>query len=67
VAGTILASFFGLAAVYWVGELPIETYIDTSAERAVSSLALFAASLFPLALGTALEQPRAGGARVPGG
>ena len=57
IVGTILACFLGLAVVYWVGDLPVESYIDTSAERAVSSLVLFAAALFPLALASALDEP----------
>jgi hypothetical protein len=53
---TPLAVLAGLAVVYWVGSLPVEAYIDTSAERAVLSPALFAAALLPLALAVLVEE-----------
>jgi hypothetical protein len=55
VVGTTGALFAGLVVVYWISALPPEHYIDTSAERALSSLVLFAAATFPLLLALALE------------
>jgi hypothetical protein len=55
VIGTALALAAGLVAVYWVSPLPPEHYIDTSAERALSSLVLFVAATFPLLLTLSLE------------
>ena len=39
-----------LLTVYWISPLPIDWYIDTSAERASFSLALFATATLPLAI-----------------
>jgi hypothetical protein len=47
----------GLVLVYWISVVPVEHYVTTSAERAVLSPLLFAASLLPLALAKLLEQP----------
>jgi hypothetical protein len=54
-AGTPLAALAGLVVVYWISVVPVEHYIDTSAERAVLSPLLFAAALLPLALAKLLE------------
>ncbi|MGH3131540.1 MAG: hypothetical protein ACRDNX_12035, partial [Gaiellaceae bacterium] len=53
-AGTPLAVVAGLVVVYWVSPVPVEHYIDTSAERTVLSPLLFAGSLLPIALAALL-------------
>jgi hypothetical protein len=56
--GTVVLGFLGFATVYWASSYPLDWYIDTSAERVVSSLAVFAAALFPLLVSEAFEQGR---------
>jgi hypothetical protein len=52
--GTAVTAFLGLAAVYWVGSPDVAWWIDTSAERVVSSIALFCGSAFPLLVAVSL-------------
>lgn len=54
-AGTPIAVLAGLVLVYWISVVPVEHYIDTSADRAVLSPLLYAAALLPLALAKLLE------------
>jgi hypothetical protein len=49
------AGYLGLASVYWVSTLPLQWYIDTSAERVVGSLVLVCAALTPLLAGELLR------------
>jgi hypothetical protein len=56
--GTVVLGFLGFATVYWASSYPLDWYIDTSAERVVSSLAVFAAALVPLLVAEAFEQGR---------
>lgn len=56
-AGTPIAALAGLVVVYWISVVPVEHYVDTSAERAVLTPLLFAAALLPLALAKLLEPP----------
>jgi hypothetical protein len=56
--GTLVLGFLGFATVYWASTYPLDWYIDTSAERVVSSLAVFAAALFPLLVSEAVEERR---------
>jgi hypothetical protein len=53
-AATPLVVLAGLVAVYWISVVPVEHYIDTSAERTVLAPLLFAGSLLPLALAALL-------------
>jgi len=53
--GTPLLVLTGLVAAYWISVVPVEHYIDTSAERTVLSPILFLAVLLPLALARLLE------------
>jgi hypothetical protein len=53
-AGAPLAVLAGLVAVYWISVVPVEHYIDTSAERTVIPPILLAGSLLPLALAALL-------------
>jgi hypothetical protein len=53
-AGAPLAVLAGLVAVYWISVVPVEHYIDTSAERTVIPPLLLAGSLLPLALAVLL-------------
>jgi hypothetical protein len=52
---TPVAVVAGLVIVYWISVVPVEHYIDTSADRAMLSPLLFAGALLPLALGKLLE------------
>jgi hypothetical protein len=54
VVGTVVLGVLGFATVYWANPWPLDWYIDTTADRIVSSLALFAAVLFPLLVSEAL-------------
>jgi hypothetical protein len=55
-AGAVLVlGFAGLATIYWIGQPPVEFYLETSAERTAASLALFSGSLLPLLLAEALR------------
>lgn len=47
--------FFGLASVYWISELPLEWYVDTSAQRVLLSLCFVAGTSAPL-LAAVLER-----------
>lgn len=51
-------ALLGFGAIYWVGTLEIHEYVDTSAERVASSLALLAAALSPLLLDAAVAGRR---------
>lgn len=55
--GTPIAVLAGLVLVYWISVVPVEHYVDTSAERAVLTPLLFAAALLPLAFAKLLEPP----------
>jgi hypothetical protein len=48
VLGLALLGYLGLACIYWIGTLPIEWYMRTSASRVVASLVLVAGVLTPL-------------------
>jgi hypothetical protein len=48
--------FVGLAAVYWISPLEIHYYVDTSAERVASTLAIFAGTLLPLLVAEATRR-----------
>jgi hypothetical protein len=48
VVGLILLGYVGLACVYWVGILPIEWYMRTSASRVIASLVVAVGALVPL-------------------
>jgi hypothetical protein len=47
-------SFLGLAFLYWIGSIPIDFWINTSAERVAVSLVVVPGVLLPLLLGEAL-------------
>jgi hypothetical protein len=44
----LVIAFVGLATVYWIASVDVKWYVDTSAERVVTSIALFAGALTPL-------------------
>ena len=54
-AGWILIAFAGLASVYWISPLPVEFYVDTSAQRVLISIVVASVALTPLLLAAALE------------
>ncbi len=54
----VSVGFLGAATIYWISPLPIDWYIDTSAERVVGSLVFFCAAVFPLLLATAAGPAR---------
>ena len=54
-ASWILVAFAGLASVYWISPLPIEFYVDTSAQRVLISIVVVSVALTPLLLEAALE------------
>ena len=43
----LLLGYAGIAVTYWISELEVRYHLDTSAERVVASLVLFAAVMFP--------------------
>jgi hypothetical protein len=51
-------AFLGLATVYWIASVDVTWYVDTSAERVVTSIALFAGALAPLLAAEAGRQSR---------
>jgi hypothetical protein len=55
--GTLLLSFLAYAGVFWVSEPEIYFYLDASAWRLASHLALFAAALAPLLAAEAFSRP----------
>ncbi len=55
------AAFLGLASVYWISPLPVDWYVDTSAERILLSVIVISASLLPLSL----AEIAAANARLP--
>jgi hypothetical protein len=57
VAWLVLA-FLGLAAIYWIGVLPLGFYLGTSADRVASTIVIVAAVLTPILLGAAMGVPR---------
>jgi hypothetical protein len=52
--GTIVLSFFGYALIYWIGKPDIHFYLDSTAVRLMTDVALAGAVLFPLLLTEAL-------------
>jgi hypothetical protein len=58
--GTIALGLLGFATVYWASTNPLGWYIDTTADRVLTSLLLFAAVLLPLQVSEAVEPPEAG-------
>jgi len=50
-----VASFIGLAGVYWIGRLEIDYYVRTSADRVASTLPIVLGTITPLLLGLALS------------
>ncbi len=53
---TVVLGLAGLVIVYWIGRPPVEWYIETSADRAVTSVVVFGACLLPLLLAAALDR-----------
>ncbi len=56
--GTLLFGFLGFATVYWASAYPLDWYIDTTADRVLTSLVLFASALFPLLVAEAVDTAR---------
>jgi hypothetical protein len=48
--------FLGLSVVYWIGTLPVDWWVDTSAERILLSIGTSAGALLPLLLTEALAE-----------
>jgi hypothetical protein len=57
--GTVVLGVLGFATVFWASTYPLDWYIDTTADRILPSLVVFAAALFPLLVSEALETGRA--------
>ena len=58
--GTVVLGLLGFATVYWSSPYALDWYIDTTADRVMTSLLLFAAVVFPLLVSEAVEPPDAG-------
>jgi hypothetical protein len=56
--GTVVLAFFGYAVIYWIGIPDIHFYLDSSAIRLMTDVALTAGVLFPLLLSEALAALR---------
>ena len=54
-ASWIVVAFAGLASVYWISPLPVEFYVDTSAQRVLISIVVVSVAMTPLLLAAALE------------
>jgi hypothetical protein len=65
----LVAGFFGLAVVYWIGTYNVYWYVGYSAHRVVATLPLVAGTLLPLLLALAVERSgrRPGGTTRPTG
>ena len=63
--GTPALVLTGLVAAYWISVVPVEHYIDTSAERTVLSPLLFLGVLLPLALARLLDPEADEAERAP--
>jgi hypothetical protein len=57
VLGVILVGYFGLACVYWIGTLPLDWYMRTSASRVIASLVVTVGALTPLVAAELLNIP----------
>ncbi|HEY5659247.1 MAG TPA: hypothetical protein VIR59_00555 [Gaiellaceae bacterium] len=64
VLGAIGAGYLGLACVYWIGTLPVDWYMRTSASRVVASLVVLAGALTPLVAAELLRGERVSSARL---
>ncbi len=58
VTAWIVLGFLGLTAIYWIGTLEVHFYVQTSADRVVSTIVIVAGTLTPLLLGFALAGRR---------
>jgi len=58
-AGTLVVVFLAYSTVFWIGLPEIRFYLDASAERLSTHLAVFAAALVPLLAAEAYEPNRA--------
>jgi hypothetical protein len=58
VLGALGAGYLGLACVYWIGTLPVNWYMRTSASRVVASLVVLAGALTPLVAAELLRGER---------
>jgi hypothetical protein len=52
----LVAGFFGLAAVYWIGAPEVHWYVDTSAQRVVDTIPLVAGTALPLLLALIVDR-----------
>jgi hypothetical protein len=52
-------AFLGLAAIYWIGTLPLDFWISTSAERIAVSLVVVPGVLLPLLLAEPVDEAEA--------
>jgi hypothetical protein len=50
----VVLAFVGMALTYWIGTIPIEFWISTSAERIAVSLVVVPALILPLLLAEAV-------------
>jgi hypothetical protein len=56
--GTVVLGFLGFAVVYWASTYPLAWYIDTTADRVLTSLVVLGAALVPLLVSEAFEERR---------
>jgi hypothetical protein len=59
-AGIVAVGALGQVAVWWIGRPPIDWFIEASAQRTLSSLAVFSAAMLPLLLSEAFREPSQG-------
>lgn len=53
----LVIGFAGLTSVYWISNVDVRWYVDTSADRVVASLMIFAGALLPLLLAEGGRRP----------
>jgi hypothetical protein len=55
--GFFILAFLGMSLIYWIGSIPIDFWIFTSAERVAVSLVVVPGVLLPLLLSEAMAEP----------
>jgi hypothetical protein len=56
VAGWLIASFFGISVVFWIGRPDVGWYVGYAANRIMTTLPIVACTAVPLLLGLAIER-----------
>ncbi len=52
----VLLSMAGLVVIYWIGNIPIDFWLDTSGERTVMAIVMACGALFPLLVAESLRR-----------